>query len=295
MSDLKSSALYFGRELMSYFGISQEVVRLLPTEQIHLEAVRMTDDIKFEMKDGTIAHFEFESSKVDEDDLRRYREYDAHTGRVYRKAVITYVVCSGNVHSIQSELREGINTYKVIPLHMKGWNADTLFEEMDKMVKGNSTLERKDIAPLLLTPLMSGDSLIKDRVKKVLKLLEYDNTLIEREDKARMQAVMYTFACKFLSKVDLDDIKEVFGMTVLGEMIWNDGLEKGLEKGLFIKVISCTRNQMKRGIPAVEIADFLEEDVMEIRDIIQIITICPDCTDEEIYKELRQGRKAAIV
>ncbi len=42
---------------------------------------------------------------------------------------------------------------------------------------------------------------------------------------------LYAFACKFLEKADLVEIKEALGMTVLGEMIWNDGRTEGIAKG----------------------------------------------------------------
>ena len=47
-----------------------------------------------------------------------------------------------------------------------------------------------------------------------------------------MQAVLYTFANKFLSNDDLDKVKEVMFMTRLGQMLVNDGIEIGIEKGI---------------------------------------------------------------
>ncbi|NBJ92358.1 hypothetical protein [Parablautia muri] len=47
-----------------------------------------------------------------------------------------------------------------------------------------------------------------------------------------MESVLYAFACKFLKENELSEIKEVFRMTVLGEMIWHDGEKKGIEKGI---------------------------------------------------------------
>ena len=44
----------------------------------------------------------------------------------------------------------------------------------------------------------------------------------------KMQAVLYTFADKFLNKNELDNVKEVITMTTLGRMIFNDGVEKGI-------------------------------------------------------------------
>ena len=57
--------------------------------------MRATEDTLFEMDDGTLAHFEFESVEITADDLRRFRSYDAYTGMYYKKPVITYVLCSG--------------------------------------------------------------------------------------------------------------------------------------------------------------------------------------------------------
>lgn len=61
---LKSAAVYFGQELLPYLKIKGKIKRLLPTEQIRLEAVRSTEDILFEMEDGRLTHFEFESVEV---------------------------------------------------------------------------------------------------------------------------------------------------------------------------------------------------------------------------------------
>ena len=47
-----------------------------------------------------------------------------------------------------------------------------------------------------------------------------------------MQAVLYTFADKFLTGDELNNVKEVLVITKLGQMIFNDGIVEGLEKGI---------------------------------------------------------------
>ena len=54
-----------------------------------------------------------------------------------------------------------------------------------------------------------------------------------------MQAVLYTFANKFLSNDDLDKVKEVMFMTRLGQMLVNDGIEIGIEKGALALISVC--------------------------------------------------------
>ena len=46
-----------------------------------------------------------------------------------------------------------------------------------------------------------------------------------------MEAVLYTFAMKFLNKKQLKKIKEMMNMTILGEMILKDGIKKGRKEG----------------------------------------------------------------
>lgn len=288
---LKTANIYFGKELLPYFNIGKRIRRMMPTEQIRLEAVRATEDVLFEMEDDTLAHFEFESVEVTEEDLRRFRAYDAYTGLRYRKPVTTYVVCSGGVKRVLSELREGINIYRVIPLHLKQRNADKLISSLKTKVQKRK-LGKMDIAPLLLTPLMAGKSSVKERILEVRKLLEASNTELAKEEKQHMEAVLYAFACKFLNQTDLQEIKEVLSMTVLGEMIWQDGLAKGIKEGHYmgreIERINMVCKKLNKKKAPEQIAEELEEDLPSIQRICQVAELfAPDYDCEKIYQALK--------
>ena len=241
---LKSATMYFGQELLPYLNVGKKIRRMLPTEQIRLEAVRAAEDILFEMEDGTLSHFEFESVEITEDDLRRFRSYDAYTGMHYKKPVTTYVLCSGKVSRIRSELAEGMSVYRIIPLGLKQEDADTLIAAL-KAKAAVGTLTREDLAPLLLTPLMSGNSSIKDRILEAREIIGEEHLPLTKEDRQRMEAVLYAFACKFLKNADLNEVKEELSMTVLGEMIWNDGLERGMEENRRCIILNMLKRNMR--------------------------------------------------
>lgn len=40
--------------------------------------------------------------------------------------------------------------------------------------------------------------------------------------------MLYVFACKFLKEEELAKVKEEIGMTILGKMLMDDGIEKGI-------------------------------------------------------------------
>ena len=86
--------------------------RLHTDDYEHLEVRQLYEDFNYLKKNDEICHFEFESNSISTDDLRRFREYEATTARIYKKAVITYVICSSTVRKLKKELKEGINTYK---------------------------------------------------------------------------------------------------------------------------------------------------------------------------------------
>ncbi len=48
----------------------------------------------------------------------------------------------------------------------------------------------------------------------------------------KMQAVLYTFADKFLNARELERVKEMIAMTRLGKMLVEDGFKQGVERGI---------------------------------------------------------------
>ena len=226
---LKSAAAYFGDELIHWLGIRERVLRSVPTEMVELETRHMYEDFLYEMENGMYYHFEFESDSISEDDLKRSREYEASTSRIYNAPVITYVICSSGVKKLRDRITEGINTYRVQLIRLKDENADKQLEYLSQNPK--KTLAREDIIPLLFSPLMGGRSKQKERILQCMEILKRAETIFSKNDIRKMEAILYVFAVKFLDDNELESIKEAVAMTKLGQMIWNDALEKGREEG----------------------------------------------------------------
>ena len=230
----KTAAQFFAEELLPYFHVEGKFLRILPTEIIRLEARQLIQDFNFEMfhKRRFIAHFEFQSTPVTEDDLRRFREYEAATSRQHRIEVITYVVFSGKIKDPLYRLRAGINKYEIVPIVLNDDNADEWIGKIKDTMNKGILPEEKDLVPLMLTPLMSGESTQMERFSFGFDVLRQVEKVHESNLKMqKMQAVFYTFANKFLKAEDLNRVKEMISMTVLGEMLMNDGIKKGMERG----------------------------------------------------------------
>ncbi len=226
---LKSAAMFFGDELIHWLGIREKVRRIAPTELVELEVRHMYEDFLYEMENGMLYHFEFESDALTKDDLRRFREYEASTSRIYDAPVITYVICSSDVRKIRKKLTEGINTYRVRMIRLKHMNADRILEDLAG--RPEKTLTRRDMLPLLFVPLMGGQTGKQERILKSLRILKRSEPVLTTEDMGKMEAILYILAVKFLNKEELEGIKEEISMTILGQMIWDDALEKGRKEG----------------------------------------------------------------
>ena len=228
---LKVAMNAFGQSIMKYLGQKDHVKRVAPTEQIHLEARQLLEDFNYEMKEGYWRHYEFESDRITIADMRRFREYEAFLSMTHRVPVITTVLCSANVKKLRSKIKEGINTYRVETVHLKDKNADKILKQLQKKVNAGVKLSLDELVPMLLTPLMAGNTPIYERICQGYDILKGVSQQFEAEDIRKMQAILYIFACKFLSEEEVGRIKEVIGMTRLGELLMNDGIAKGRLEG----------------------------------------------------------------
>ena len=111
----------------------------------------------------------------------------------------------------------------------KDENADEILEKL--MKKPADKLEKSDLIPLLFSPLMDGPSDENERILKSIRILRKAEQTILPEDIRKMEAILYILATKFLSGETLEKIKEEIAMTKLGQMIWDDALEKGIAQG----------------------------------------------------------------
>lgn len=232
---MKTAAQYFGEELLEWIGEKEKPVRVVPTELIHLEARKMYEDFNYEMADGCWYHFEFESDRITLEDLKRFREYEATTSRIFGVPVVTCVICSANVLKIQNEFTEGLNCYRVKIIRMKDSDADDVFQQIQK----KKTLNRKDLIPILLSPLMSGKMNIKERILQGIRLVQKETIQLEENEADKMQAILYAFANKFLNGNELKEIEEAIVMTTLGQMLMEDGYKQGRECGIEALTETC--------------------------------------------------------
>ncbi len=240
---LKDAMQLFGKELLPRLGIEENVTGVAPAETVHLEMKDLLQDFMFVMDNGQWRHMEFESDRLTREDLVRFRAAEALTSHIYGVDVVTSVLCTADVKLPMEELQTGINTYKVSIINMKQCDADEKIRQVEKIQEA-AKAERVDLIELLLTPLMSGEMSVKERIRRTLLILQKERDCLDEMDYRRMGSILFAFAVKLLKKDEMSDLEEVFHMTVLGQMIYDHGVEKGTEIGTEKKQIEDISNLM---------------------------------------------------
>lgn len=236
---LKVATQYLGEEVMEFFQIEGKVKYAAPTESIYMELKRMYQDFNFVMEDGTWKHFEFQSRDGGIKDLKRFRAYEAVLSQQQDVSVTTYVLYSGNVKNPVTEYTEGVNTYRIVPLVLKDYDAEQYFEEIRKKLREKIPVDKKDLVPVALCTLMGGKSTQKEKIHEAFEIL-HEIKELPKELIQKIEAVVYIMADKFLEEKEMENLKEELKMTRLGQMLWNDGkmegerigMERGMERGI---------------------------------------------------------------
>lgn len=265
---LKLSMQFFANELLPYFGIEGKVVSVAPTELVELEIHKLFQDYNLVMEDGTWKHFEFQSRNEGIQGLKRFRTYEAVTSYQYSVEITTYVLYSGNIKNPVTEFKEGINTYRVHPIIMKKDNADELLQKLEDKIKKGEIISKKDLVPIVLCPLMGGETTLKDRIKRSFEITQASKD-IPKEEIEKIEAVIYTMAEKFLEEMDIKEVREMIKMTKLGQMLVNDGREEGRIEGEKSKLSNMIQKKLAKGNSISEIADILEETEEVIESLIK--------------------------
>ena len=122
---------YFRDTILKTLNIHYEFVDSKPTEAIEIHIDNLYMDYNFLTTEDVIVHIEFQTTEDHvTDDLMRFHVYEALLMRKEKKKVITYVIYSGGIENVKTELECGIHTYRVNPIYLTGHDADEIFQNV---------------------------------------------------------------------------------------------------------------------------------------------------------------------
>ena len=139
--------------------------------------------------------------------------------------------------------------------------------------QGDEPLTKQDLVPLVLTPLMSGKDSMEDRIRTILAMLreceKKVNEELSKEDIKKLESIVYAFANKFLNPAELEKVEEVLKLSLLGQMIFEDGMETGMKRGMEKSVVKIVTTMLRKNKTAEEIhedTDIPMKQILKIKE-----------------------------
>lgn len=249
------------------------------------------EDFNFETNTGEIAHLEFESDPITEEDLRRFRCYESILSYQQKKDVYTCVLCSSDAENLLDRIRVGMYDYRVKVIRLKDWNADEVLKGLEQKQGEIHPLTKEELLKLILLPLMSGEINQKERITRGFRILHGEREYQEKAQLLQMEGVLYILAEKFLNKLDLDELKEEIKVTRLGQMLYDDGwdagliqgIAQGMEQGREEGIEQGIRQGLTRGVTR-GLTDMLLDFLMDLGTVPQKVTdfICSTSDESKL-------------
>lgn len=79
--------------------------------------------------------------------------------------------------------------------------------------------------------LMGGEMSLKDRAEAAYRITRAAGS-VGQEELDKIETVLYIMADKFLESAEKKELMEAVGMTELGQLLVNRGIEQGIEQGI---------------------------------------------------------------
>lgn len=258
---MKRAMDLFAEEGLKFFGIEKKAKETGPTELVVLETKNMFMDYTFLMEDDTFIHFEFQTTNKGTCDLRRFRAYEALLSYQTSKDAVTYVIYSGDIKSIYSSLKTGINEFKVNVISMGDKDGDIIYNNIIEKIKSGGNISKQDIISLCFTPIMGGTVSKADKILNAIKVIKD----IDKEYRHDIESILYAFANKFLDGKDLEKVKEEIKMTELGKSLIEEGKEVGKKEKAkeiareLLDILSIEMIAKKTGLTIEEVKELKED------------------------------------
>jgi hypothetical protein len=271
----------FKEGAVNFFGIKDKITSPANIELKNIDIKTNSMDYLFNTEDGNYLHFEFQSTNKN-DDMARFMYYDAALYYRDRKKIKTVVVYSSDITDSSDELLCGSLNYRVEAFYMVNIDGDEKYSSIKIKINNGEELTVDDIVILTFIPLMKSNLSKGTRAMNSLNLAK---SIKDEKLRGDCVTLLYALFDKFADSELKKKFREVFTMTDIGKMIYEDGLKDGEERGEKIgKALSVIKILTKK---FGKLPQGYNDKIMELNDIILDLMI----TDILDYKSLEDVKK----
>ena len=274
-----------------------------PTNLPAIEANELRLDNLFILEDNSLALIDYEST-FSMEDVVKYVNYVARILKRFCRenaelpVLHLIIIFSADIQSIKMEVYDfGCMKLCIKPAFLTGMDTEHIYNRLKAKISSGEILNDEELLEIIVLPLtVKGKKPKQELVKNTVELAK---RIADENQMIQALAGIITFADKVIDKEYADYVKGVIMMTKVAQLIFDEGLEKGIEQGIekgidqgiergrAVEAIRCIRIKMNKGYESAVIADLLEQRVDYVEKVCRLIRANPKDTDAEIDQKCR--------
>lgn len=254
----------------SVYGVNlPKVVEVLPTNlpTVHTDELRM--DNLFRLEDDSILLVDYESKYCIEDMV----DYLNYVSRILKKYVRTWknprirvvILYTSDVEKANAKLDIGCLNFFVEQAFLVKMDTDKILDILSrKITDGHQLTEEEQMQCIILPLTVKGKEEKQKLLKKVIDMVE---SIAQDGIRTFVLAGILTFTDKIISMEMADEIRRKLKMLKVERIIFEEGLEEGIEKGQRDQQIKTAEKLMRSGWVLDKIAEITELPLDSIREL----------------------------
>ena len=226
-----------GRSLAA-FGLPElKIVDILPTNLPVIESNELRLDNLFLLSDGSLAIIDYESS-FSRENFVKYLNYIARVIRRFAirrelkdlKQLKMVVIYTADVESTEERYDLGGLILVVESAYLIHLDGSQIYHRLKNKIDAGEKLTEEELMELMILPLtVKGKKRKQETIEKAVNL---GKRLPDREGQLKVIAGILTFTDKVIDRAYAKKLEEEMQMTLVGQMLMDEGYQRGMEKGI---------------------------------------------------------------
>ncbi|CCZ57991.1 hypothetical protein [Hungatella hathewayi] len=223
---------------LAAFGLPElKIVDILPTNLPVIESNELRLDNLFLLSDGSLAIIDYESS-FSRENFVKYLNYIARVIRRFAvrrelkdlKQLKMVVIYTADVERAEERYDLGGLILIVESAYLIHLDGSQIYDRLKHKIDAGEKLAEEELMELMILPLtVKGKKRKQETIEKAVTL---GKRLPDREGQLKVIAGILTFTDKVIDRAYAKKLEEEMQMTLVGQMLMDEGYQRGMEKGI---------------------------------------------------------------
>lgn len=249
---------------LAAFGLPElKIVDILPTNLPVIESNELRLDNLFLLSDGSLAIIDYESS-FSRENFVKYLNYIARVIRRFAvrrelkdlKQLKMVVIYTADVERAEERYDLGGLILIVESAYLIHLDGSQIYDRLKHKIDAGEKLAEEELMELMILPLtVKGKKRKQETIEKAVNL---GKRLPDREGQLKVIAGILTFTDKIIDRVYAKKLEEEMQMTLVGQMLMEEGYQRGMEKGMEKGIQVFIQDNVSENIPKQRIIQKLQ-------------------------------------